>query len=178
MAYGMPYYSPYGGNGYQYTQIPQQSLFSAPQTAQTAQTQQFPMQQQTVQNQANNGLIWVQGEQAAKSYPVASNSTVMLMDSEGNSFYLKTVDASGMPLPLRTFDYSERTTTAQAPALMEQKNNTEYVTRQEYLDLVDKYNAIVDKISGKVDGGGENAEQPVQPVKRKRQPQPDWEYDE
>ena len=31
------------------------------------------------------------------------------MDSESNSFYIKSCDASGMPLPLRIFDYKERT---------------------------------------------------------------------
>ena len=55
----------------------------------------------------NNGLIWVQGIEAAKSYWVAANTTVMLMDSEGDQFYLKSADASGMPLPLRVFKYEE-----------------------------------------------------------------------
>ena len=54
----------------------------------------------------------MQGEAAAKSYPVAPNTTVMLLDSENSTFYLKTSDASGMPLPLRVFDYSERTQNA------------------------------------------------------------------
>ena len=65
--------------------------------------------QQQYQQQGNNGIVWVQGEAAAKSYPVAPNTTVMLLDSENSTFYLKTSDASGMPLPLRVFDYSERT---------------------------------------------------------------------
>ena len=30
------------------------------------------------------------------------------MDSESQRFYLKSSDASGMPLPLRIFEYSER----------------------------------------------------------------------
>lgn len=69
---------------------------------------QQPQQPQPVQ-QSGNGLVWVQGENAAKSYPVAPNNTVLLMDSEGDRFYLKSADASGMPLPLRTFVYSEQT---------------------------------------------------------------------
>lgn len=59
--------------------------------------------------QPSNSLVWVQGEAGAKSYLVAPNNTVMLMDSEGERFYLKSADASGMPLPLRIFDYKERT---------------------------------------------------------------------
>lgn len=71
---------------------------------------QQPMQMQQPQPQSN-GIVWVQGESAAKSYPVAPNTTVMLLDSESSTFYLKTSDASGMPLPLRVFDYKERTQT-------------------------------------------------------------------
>ena len=80
---------------------------------QTPSFNQQPMVQQVQQMttpapQTNNGLVWVQGEVAAKSYPVAPNCTVMLMDSEGERFYLKSADSSGMPLPLRVFEYTER----------------------------------------------------------------------
>ena len=76
--------------------------------------QQMPMQQpmqmqQPTPQPQSNGIVWVQGESAAKSFPVAPNTTVMLLDSESSVFYLKTSDASGMPLPLRVFDYKERT---------------------------------------------------------------------
>ena len=79
--------------------------------------QQMPMQQPMQMQQPqpmmsqpqSNGIVWVQGESAAKSFPVAPNTTVMLLDSESSVFYLKTSDASGMPLPLRVFDYKERT---------------------------------------------------------------------
>lgn len=67
----------------------------------------MPVQAQQ-QQQNNNGLIWVQGEAGAKSYLVAPNSTVLLMDSENQRFYLKSSDASGMPLPLRIFEYTEK----------------------------------------------------------------------
>ena len=76
--------------------------------------QQMPMQQpmqmpQPAPQPQSNGIVWVQGENASKSFPVAPNTTVMLLDSESSVFYLKTSDASGMPLPLRVFDYKERT---------------------------------------------------------------------
>ena len=64
------------------------------------QATQPPMAQPAMpQPQSGNGLIWVQGEAGAKSYLVAANSTVMLMDSEADVFYLKSADASGMPMP-------------------------------------------------------------------------------
>lgn len=71
---------------------------------------QLRTQPQTMSQSApQGGMLWVQGESAAKSYPVAPNTTVILFDSENNAFYIKTSDASGMPMPLRVFDYKERT---------------------------------------------------------------------
>ena len=43
----------------------------------------YPQYQQPAQNTQQNGIIWVQGEAAAKSYLVAPGSTVQLWDSEG-----------------------------------------------------------------------------------------------
>ena len=58
---------------------------------------------------AQNGAInWVSGIEGAKAFLVAPNNSVLLMDSEGSSFYMKSADASGMPT-LRVFDYTERT---------------------------------------------------------------------
>lgn len=95
----------------------------------------MPSQPMQVQ-QPNNGLIWVQGESGAKSYLVAPNVTVMLMDSEGERFYLKSADASGMPLPLRIFDYKERTNTPvsdfKAPTSGSPELDDKYITREEF----------------------------------------------
>ena len=94
-----------------------------------------PMQAQ----QLNNGLIWVQGESGAKSYLVAPNATVMLMDSEGERFYLKSADASGMPLPLRIFDYKERQNASvsdfKAPTSDFSGLDDKFVTRKEFDEL-------------------------------------------
>lgn len=70
-------------------------------------TQQSQMVQQPVQ-QNDSGILWVQGEAGAKSWAVAPGKSVMLMDSESNTFYIKSSDQSGMPMPLRIFDYTER----------------------------------------------------------------------
>ena len=58
------------------------------------------------QRQDPTGLNWVQGEAGAKSWFVTPGSTVLLMDSESQRFYLKTADQNGMPA-MRTFEYSE-----------------------------------------------------------------------
>lgn len=96
---------------------------------------QMQMPQMTpVQQPQQNGLIWVQGEAGAKSYLVAPNSTVLLMDSENQRFYLKSSDASGMPLPLRVFEYSERSGVAHAqiPAESQTIDLSPYATKAEF----------------------------------------------
>ena len=92
-----------------------------------------PMQQQSSQ------IIWVSGEAGAKSYLVAPGNTVMLLDAENSVFYLKSADASGMPLPLRIFDYKARTTMAQqafgGAVTGESVNLDNFVTRKEFEEL-------------------------------------------
>ena len=87
-------------------------------------------------NQNQLGAInWVQGEAGARSVPVAAGQKVLLMDSENNVFYVKSSDASGMPLPLRTFEYKEigvETTTPTAPA------QSEYVTHEELKRILEE----------------------------------------
>ena len=56
---------------------------------------------------SQSGIIWVQGEAGAKAYPLAPGSNILLMDSETECFYIKSTDPSGMPMPLRTFQYKE-----------------------------------------------------------------------
>ena len=67
----------------------------------------------------------------------------MLMDSEENVFYIKSTDASGMPLPLRIFDYKERTATNNSinpviPQITE-PDMSNYITREEF----ENYRAFV-----------------------------------
>ena len=72
-------------------------------------TQVAPVQQQTpsVQPSVQGGINWIQGEQAAKSYLVAPNNSVVLFDSESQSIYIKSADASGMP-SMKVLDYTIR----------------------------------------------------------------------
>jgi len=56
---------------------------------------------------AQNGLNWVQGMAGAKAWMIMPGQTALLMDSEGQTFYIKSADQSGMPT-LRVFDFVER----------------------------------------------------------------------
>lgn len=92
----------------------------------------YPQQNvpQNAQNQPQNGIIWVQGEAGAKSYLVAPNQSVLLMDSEAEVFYVKTADASGMPMRLRKFAYKEMLDGPQSQPVKD-FNPSQYVTRDE-----------------------------------------------
>lgn len=136
MAYYAPFYQPnyYGGRQDAMNQYAPQYQQMQPQM-QPPMNQPMPTQPTQAQ-QTGNGLIWVQGEAGAKSYLVAPGNTVMLMDSEGSRFYLKSADASGMPMPLRIFDFKERTdapgNAPQAPVGAETIDINKLVTRDEF----------------------------------------------
>ena len=90
--------------------------------------QQPTMPSNSVQNNGSN-LTWVQGEASAKSFPVDNGQSVLLMDSEDSVFYIKSTDQSGMPMPLRIFDYTERKSEKHEGASVA-KND--YVSREEF----------------------------------------------
>lgn len=115
MAYPYPQYYP--GQPYQY-QDQLNQLRNAPMQTQPMQYQ--PQRQDT-------GLNWVQGEAGAKSWFITPGSTVLLMDSESQRFYLKSADPSGIP-SMRTFEYTE-ITGAQLPAM---QAAPQAVTREEF----------------------------------------------
>lgn len=90
----------------------------------------YPYQYQQPQTQMAapaSGVIWVQGEAGAKSYLVAPNSTVYLWDSESQTIYVKSADASGMP-SIKVLEYKVRNT---APT----EKTPEYATRNELNDI-------------------------------------------
>lgn len=131
MAYPFPYY----GQPFQY-----QDQLSQLRNAPMAMPAYQPPRQET-------SLNWVQGEAGAKSWIVTPGSTVLLMDSEAQRFYLKSADANGVP-SMRIFEYSEVAATrptqpAQAP---------QFVT-------IDEFNAfkaeIVSKLGKPVSEKGE-----------------------
>lgn len=108
-----------------------------------------PQMQAVPQPQVNQGLLWVSGEVGAKSYLVAPNSTVLLMDSDSSRFYLKSADNAGMP-NLRVFEYNEVTNIPQnAPQALNsdfKELDSKYVKREEYECLKRQYESIMDRL--------------------------------
>lgn len=88
----------------------------------------------------NNQIIFVQGETGAKAYQIPNNTTVLLMSSENNEFFIKTTDSSGFPT-IRKFTFQEHSTPEQQPKQCSyncQNNSTaplplkDYVTQEEF----------------------------------------------
>lgn len=111
--------------------------------------QQTPYQPQMAQNQSNGGIIWIQGESAAKSYLVAPNTTVVLFDSESQTIYLKSADATGLP-SMRVLDYSIRDQGTHRGAFGAQVDN--YATKQD----IEALRAELDAMKASMKGGGSN----------------------
>ena len=96
----------YYGNTYpqMYNQYPQNNPFMY-----SNQQQSFQQNPQTFQPQPQtntSSITWVQGEIGAKAYPIAPGTSVLLMDSDEQCFYIKSADTSGMP-SLRKYEYNE-----------------------------------------------------------------------
>lgn len=78
-------------------------------------------------NQQNTIICqYVQGEEAAKSFPVAPGVFAVLLDIENPVIYTKTTDQYGRPQPIKILDYVERKQNQSAPT-----QNTNFVTKDD-----------------------------------------------
>ena len=123
----------------------------------------YPTQNNAFQNVGNVGmnqpnvqssLIWVQGINAAKSYPVAPNTSVPLFDSEANVVYIKSADASGMP-SIKILDYNVRDNESRRAESVPQMD---FVTHNELADIQKEIDALKAKFERTTDkrNGGKN----------------------
>lgn len=94
-----------------------------------------------------NTFVWVQGEQAAKSYPVAPGNQVLLFDSDDSVFYIKKADQTGRPLPLEVYEFRKKednevmpTTTVVYP---------EYATKDDVRNIIREELASFKSYNGK-----------------------------
>ena len=106
------------------------------------QIQQPTVPQNNSQASANSRIIWVQGEAGAKSYLVAPNNTVDLWDSESQTIYLKSADASGMP-SMKILDYTVRDNAPKAAPI---SSSVEFATKGEVTALESQIKAITEQI--------------------------------
>lgn len=107
----------------------------------------MPQYQQPMQPQPQSGgVVWVQGEAAAKSYLLAPNTTLALWDSERQTIYLKSADPAGMPT-MKILDYTIRQATATLPA------EGGWATKEEISQLANQIKALEDKMRGAESNG-------------------------
>ena len=102
-----------------------------------------PMYQQPQQSGGANAPIWVQGESAAKAWFVPPNNTVALWDSESQTIYLKSADASGMPT-MKILDYAIRE--PQKPQESVSDARVDYLTREDLEAVYGQIRDIRDEI--------------------------------
>ena len=90
--------------------------------------QPYQNQLQNLQNQILTAptptIQYVNGRQSADSYQMQPNSSVILMDSTKDTFYLKKADASGS-CTVEAYDFFKS----------EEESKSEYVTRSEFEEL-------------------------------------------
>lgn len=113
----------------------------------------YPSYQQMSQAQMSgaaqpqqSGIIWVQGEAGAKSYLVAPNNTVQLWDSERQTIYLKSADASGMP-SMRILDYTIRQESSNSPNIPTQNVSSIEVSKKDLEALQSQIDALKEEIA-------------------------------
>lgn len=109
---GQQYGNQFGQQYGQYSQIPQS--YGQPMQAQP---QQMPMR---------DDRLWVEGEEAARSYLVAAGSSAVLWDNNRDTIYFKQTDPTGRPLPMMILDFVVR----------DQNQKPDYVTRAEFQQFI------------------------------------------
>jgi len=103
----------------------------------------------TAYDRTQSGINWIQGEQAAKSYLVAPNSTVVLFDTESQTVYIKSADATGMP-NMKTLDYTVRESNKNPsiPASdVKNDNSPVYATKDEINAVSEQITALRSKVA-------------------------------
>lgn len=103
-----PYFNSYGqqsyGPSYGQPGVNQQS-YGQNSYGQQSYAPQMP-QMQMAQPSQSSTINWVQGDVGARAYNIQPGMSVLLMDSEGQNFYIKSADSMGMPT-LKKYAYSE-----------------------------------------------------------------------
>ena len=84
-------------------------------------------------NQPQQTILWCQGIEGAKAYPVGAGNSVLLMDSDSHNMYIKSADQAGVP-SLRIFEYKEVTSKKEEPKV----DMSKFVTREELEEALAK----------------------------------------
>ena len=87
---------------------------------------QLPQYQQNCQ--CDNRFMWIQGKEAAKSYPMAPDKTIFFLDDKESYAYLKKTDKDGKTIQFKTFQLVEE----QEPELITAQPTGNVVSKDEF----------------------------------------------
>lgn len=133
----MPGFTPYGSQQFGYP-MPWQQQQMMPQPGQ----QMMPQPPQSPQQTSLLNLARVQGEAAAKAYPVPPGCTGAMMDIEKPYLYIKTVGMDNVPYPLRKFRVIEEFDNPQPEQAQPVGNSDQFVNRKEFDALANLVNEL------------------------------------
>lgn len=100
------------------------------------------------QTSSDNGIKWVQGEAGARACAINPGTSAVLMDSERDVFYIKTTELSGMPRPLRIFEFKEVTAESQESTSKIGKESSIFVTKEEFEERLTKLEQLLTSKKG------------------------------
>lgn len=123
------------------------------------QIQQPQIQQPANTTQQNNPMIWVQGETGAKSYLLAPNTTLPLWDSERQTIYLKSTDASGMP-SMKIIDYVIRNDSQPQAPIQSESQSPDFVTHEELKLFEDRITNALEEVRHESHANHSNGRRP------------------
>ena len=89
----------------------------------------------------SNNIIWVQGIEGAKAQQITPNSSLLLLDSESDHFYMKVCDQYGICMPIKVYKFEEEVPSAAAVPLatVEAGAAAQYITRDEVIELIKEF---------------------------------------
>lgn len=119
---------PYQNNPYNLSYMPQMPQY-IPQNNQNQNTQQ---------NQMEDTTIWVEGENAAKSYIMKKNCRIPLWDSTDQKIYIKTTDQNGVP----------STVTLKYEIVEPKKLEDIYITKEEFNSVMNNLSSAINDLKG------------------------------
>lgn len=141
-----PYFNSYQQSYAPYQQSMGQQNFN--QGNSFAQQNYSQPQMQMAQPTHSSTINWVQGDVGARAYPINPGMSVLLMDSEGQNFYIKSADTMGMPT-LKKYAYSE---VVEEPLRLESNDARQLdtafsATREEVKQLHEEIKSLKDQIA-------------------------------
>lgn len=139
-------------NSYQQSYAPYQQSYNQ---GNSYNQQSYAPQMQMAQPTQQSTINWVQGDVGARAYPIQPGMSVLLMDSEGQNFYIKSADTMGMP-SLKKYAYSE---VVEEPMRLEsheakQIDTAFTATREEVKQMQEEIRHLKEQISQMEKSGG------------------------